>query len=126
MRGWLVPSSGPESLAADPAALGLSRAGLGQGAPALGLSLVRPANPAALGLSPAALGSAALCLWMGPLASAPCAHPPGVSCVGPHSANLGARIGASGESAGAASPKFTIQGLRGEGRQRLLLLCRVL
>ena len=61
------------------------------------LSLALPANPATLGMSrvpqaiPAALG-----LWVGQLASAPGAHPPKVSGVGPQSANLGARNWALG------------------------------
>ena len=64
---------------------------------ALGLSRARPADPAALGLSRVALGSAVLGLWVGQLASAPGAHPPEVSGVGPQSANLGACNRASGE-----------------------------
>ena len=50
-----------------------------------------------------ALGSAALGLWVGQLASAPGAHPPEVSGVGPHSANLGASNQASGERRGCLS-----------------------
>ena len=41
--------------------------------------------------------SAALGLCVRQLASVPGVHPPEVSGVGPHSANLGARNGASGE-----------------------------
>ena len=67
---------------ADPAAWGLSRAGLWG---------------AALGLSCVALVSAALGLWVGQLASAPSVHPPEVSGVGPHSANLGVGNWASSE-----------------------------
>ena len=58
---------------------------------------------AALGLSREALGSAALGLWVGQLASAPGAHPPEVSGVGPQSANLGAHNWASGERRGCLS-----------------------
>ena len=64
---------------------------------------MRQANPAALGLSPSALVSAVLGLWVGQLASAPCAHPPEVSGVDPHSANLGTRDGASGGLQGCLS-----------------------
>ena len=49
------------------------------------------------------LGSAVLGLWVGQLASAPCAHPPEVSGVDPHSANLGTRDGASGGLQGCLS-----------------------
>ena len=59
--------------------------------PALGLSCTWLANPAAMGL------------WVGQLASAPGAHPPEVSGVGPHSANLGASNQASGERWGCLS-----------------------
>ena len=70
--------------------------------------------------------SAALGLCMGQLASAPGVHPPKVSGVGGqpgfpvwaptpliwvHATGLQVR-------AGAAYPAFTVQGLRGEGRQR--------
>ena len=47
--------------------------------------------------------SAALGLWVGQLASALRAHPPEVSGVGPHSANLGASNQASGERRGCLS-----------------------
>ena len=50
-----------------------------------------------------ALGSAVLGLWVGQLASAPGVHPPEVSGVGPHSANLGASNQASGERRGCLS-----------------------
>ena len=46
---------------------------------------------------------AALGLWVGQLASAPSAHPPEVSGVGPQSANLGVRNRASGERQGCLS-----------------------
>ena len=42
-------------------------------------------------------------LWVGQLASAPGAHPPEVSGVGPQSANLGAGHWASGECRGCLS-----------------------
>ena len=58
---------------------------------------------AALGLSHVALGSAVLGLWVEQLASAPDAHPPEVSCVGPQFANLRARNRASGERRGCLS-----------------------
>ena len=78
--------------------------------------------------------SATLSLCVGQLASAPGAHPPKVSGVG---GQLGFQVWAPSpliwvrttglqESAGAAYPMFTVQGLRGEGRQRLGLLWRVL
>ena len=47
--------------------------------------------------------SAALGLCVGQLASAPGAHPPEVSSVGPQSSNLGARNWASGEHRGCLS-----------------------
>ena len=56
-----------------------------------------------MGLSLAALGSAVLGLWVEQLASAPDAHPPEVSCVGPQFANLRARNRASGERRGCLS-----------------------
>ena len=85
-----------------------------------------------MGLS--ALGSAALGLWVGQLASSPGAHPPEVSGVG---GQLGFQVWAPSpliwvrttglqESAGAAYPTLTVQGRRGEGRQELQLLLRVL
>ena len=49
------------------------------------------------------LGSAPLGLWVGQLASPPSAHPPEVSGVGPHSANLDAGNWASGECQGCMS-----------------------
>ena len=58
---------------------------------------------AALGLSHRALGSAVLGLWVEQLASAPSAHPPEVSGVGPQSANLGACNPGSGELQGCLS-----------------------
>ena len=72
---------------------------------------------AALGLSREALGSAALGLWVGQLASAPGAHPPEVSGVGPHSTNLGAGNRASGERPGCLSRVHRPWG-RGDGCQR--------
>ena len=98
-RGWLVPSSGPESWG--------------------------PADPAALGLSCVALGSAVLGLWVGQLASASEAHPPEVQVWAPsplmwmHATELQV-------SAGAAYPGFTVQGLSGDGHQSPGLLQRVL
>ena len=73
---------------------------------------------------------AALGLWVGQLASAPSAHPLEVSIVG---ALPGFQVWAPSPliwvcttglqvSAGAVYPVFTIQGLRGEGRQRPWLL----
>ena len=67
---------------------------------ALGLSCSLLADPAALGLSRVALGSSTLGLWVGQLASAPSAHPPEVSGVGPQSANVGVGNGALGEHRG--------------------------
>ena len=101
---------------------------------ALGLSCSLLADPAALGLSRVALGSSTLGLWVGQLASAPGAHPPEVSGVGaPRGFQVWAPcrliwVLATGlqVSAWAAYPAFTVQGLRGEGRQRLRLLLRVL
>ena len=89
---------------------------------------------AALGLSCAAGGSAALGLCVGQLASAPSAHPPEVSGVG---GQLGFQLWAPSPliwvrttwlqlRAGAGYPKFTVQGLRGEGRRRPRLLWRFL
>ena len=93
--------------------------------------MVRPSGPewfgvggsAALGLSHAAGRSDALGLCVGQLASAPSAHPPEVSGVG---GQLGFQVWAPSpliwvrttglqESAGAAYPMFTVQGLRGGG-----------
>ena len=85
-------------------------------------------------LSHAALRSAAFNLWVGQLASAPVAHPPEVSGVG---ALPGFQVWAPTlliwvqatqlqVSAGVAYHEFTVQGLRGEGRQRPRLLWRVL
>ena len=88
----------------------------------LGLSRMLPADPAALGLC------------VGQLASAPGAHPSKVSGVGSQlefqlwapSPLIWVRASwASGESWGCFST-VTVQGLRGEGRQRPLLLWRVL
>ena len=84
--------------------------------------------------SSSAGGSAALGLCMGQVASAPGAHPPEVSGVG---GQLGFQVWAPSPliwvsatglpmSAGATYPVFTVQELRGEGRQRLGLLWRVL
>ena len=95
---------------------------------------MRLANPATLGLSRVALGSAALGLWVGQLASAPSEHPPEVSGVGAlpgfqvwaPSPLIWVRTTGLQVSAGAAYPAFTVQELRGEGRQRLGLLWRVL
>ena len=89
---------------------------------------------AALGLGRAAHLSAALGLCLGQLASAPRAHPPEVSGVG---AQLGFQLCTPSPiiwvrgtglqvSSGVAYPSFTVQGLRGEGCQRLGLLRRVL
>ena len=69
---------------------------------------------AALGLSCTALESEALGLWVGQLASAPGAHPPEVSGVGPQSANLGALNPASGERLGCFS-RFHSPGAEGGG-----------
>ena len=80
---------------------------------------------ATLGLGHMAGVSATLGLCGGQLASAPGAHPPEVSGVGPQSTNLGAHNQASGESWGCLA-RFTVQGLRGEGCQRPGLLWRVL
>ena len=92
------------------------------------------AGGAALGLSQAVLRSAVLGLWVGQIASAPNAHPPEVSGVGaPQVFQLWApsplicvRATRLHVSAGAVYPMFTIQRLRGEGRQRLWVLQRVL
>ena len=89
---------------------------------ALGLSCTWPAIPAALGL------------WVGQLASAPGVHPPEVSGVG---TPLGFHVWAPSPliwvratglqvSTVAAFLEFTVQGLKGEGHQRLRLLPRVL
>ena len=56
-----------------------------------------------MGLSHAALGSAVLGLGVEQLASAPDAHPPEVSGVGPQCANLRVRNQASGERWGCLS-----------------------
>ena len=88
----------------------------------------------ALGLNHRASQSAALGLCGGQLASAPGVDPPKVSGVG---ALLGFQLWAPSlliwvqatgfqVSAAAAYPAFTVQGLRGEGRQRPRLLWRVL
>ena len=92
------------------------------------------AGSPALGLSLAAGWSAALGLCVGPLASVPGAHLPKVSGVGnPPGFQVWAPspliwVSATGlpMSAGATYPVFTVQELRGEGRQRLGLLWRVL
>ena len=87
-----------------------------------------------MGLSQAALGSQVLGLWVEQLASAPDALPPEVSGVG---APPGFHVWAPSSlicvrstrlqvSARAAYPVFTVQGQRGEGRQGLWLLLRVL
>ena len=85
-----------------------------------------------MGLSHPVLGSAAFGLWVRQLVSAPGAHPPKVSGVG---ALQGFQVWAPspliwvpvsralGEHWGCFSA-FTVQGLRGEGRQRLRLLPR--
>ena len=78
--------------------------------------------------------SAALGLCVGQLASAPGAHLLEVSGVGAPPGfqvwvdSLLIRVRATGlqVSAGAAYPVFTVQGLKGEGRQRTRLLLRVL
>ena len=78
--------------------------------------------------------SAALGLCMGQLSSAPVEHPPEVSGVGGQpgfqvwvsSSLIWVRATRLQVSAGAAYPVFTVQGLRGEGRQRPRLLQRVL
>ena len=91
-------------------------------------------RPAALGLSHAAGWSPALDLCVEQLASAPGVHPSEVSSVG---TLLGFQVCAPTPliwvratglqvSAGAAYPVFTVQGLKGEGRQRTRLLLRVL
>ena len=87
-----------------------------------------------MGLSHLELESTVLGLWVEQLASAPDAHPPEVSGV---SALPGFQGGVPSPlicwlttglqvSARAAYPEFTVQGLRGEGRQRQRLLGRVL
>ena len=133
-----------QSSPANAAALGLGRAqpvdpvalclGPEQGADpaALGYSLSR--GLAALGLSHVALWSPVLGLWVEQLASAPDAHPPEVSGAG---APPGFQVLAPSPlicvhatglqvSARAAYPPFTVQGQRGEGRQRPWLQRRVL
>ena len=62
---------------------------------------------------------------VGQLASAPSAHPPEVSGVGPQSANLGVRNRASGERQGCLS-LVNSPGAKGGGRQRPRQLWRVL
>ena len=73
-------------------------------------------------------------LWVGQLASALGVHPPKVSGLG---GQLGFQVWAPSpliwvrttglqESAGAAYPLFTVQGLRGESHQRPWLLQRIL
>ena len=57
----------------------------------------------ALGLCQVVLLSPVLGLWVEQLASAPAAHPPEVSGVGPQSANLGASNWALGERRGSLS-----------------------
>ena len=101
---------------------------------ALGLSCGQLADPTALGLSQLALGSPVLGLWVGQLASAPDAHPPEVSGVGAlpgfqvwaPSPLICVRTTGLQVSARAVYGAFTIQGLRGDGRQSLWLLQRVL
>ena len=87
-----------------------------------------------LGLNHAALGSEVLGLWVEQLASAPDALPPEVSGVGdppgfhvwaPSSLICVHATGPQG-SAGAAYPTLAVQGWRGEGRQKLRQLPRVL
>ena len=56
-----------------------------------------------MGLSHESLGSAVLGLWVGQLASAPNAHPPEDSGVGPQTANLRACNRVSGELQGCLS-----------------------
>ena len=88
----------------------------------------------ALGLARAAGRSAALGLYVRQLASAPSAHPPKVSGVGGQpgfpvwalTPLIWVRATWLQVRAGAAYPVFTVQGLRGEGHQRLWLLWRVL
>ena len=73
-------------------------------------------------------------LWVGQLASVPGAVPPEVSGVGvppgfqvwAPSPLIWVRATGLQVSTGTAYPVFTVQGLRGEGRQRLRLLLRVL
>ena len=65
-----------------------------------------------MGLSHSALGSAVLGLWVEQRASAPDAHPPEVSGVGPQSSNLRARNWASGEHRGCLS---SVHSPRAEG-----------
>ena len=69
---------------------------------ALGLTCVAGLS-ATLGMSRGGQRSATLGLSVGQLASVPSAHPPEVSGVGSQSANLGARIRASGERWGCLS-----------------------
>ena len=96
--------------------------------------LLWPASLAALGLSRLADRSATLGLCVGQLASAPGVHPPEISGVG---SQLGFHLWAPSPliwvsatglqvTAGPAYPVFTVQGLRGEGRQKPRLLLRVL
>ena len=79
----------------------------------------------ALGPGQAAGWSTALSLFVGQLASAPGAHPPKVSVVGP-SPLIWVHAPGLQVSAWAAYPAFTVKGLRGEGRQKPWLLRRVL
>ena len=91
-------------------------------------------SSATLGLGLVACWSTSLGLCVGQLASAPGAHPPEVSGVGAQpefqvwAPSLLIWVLATGLQvrAGAAYPAFTVQGLRGEGGQRLRLLRRVL
>ena len=129
-RGWLIPGSGPELHGAGlSAALGLSPAWLVfqllwslfiLGRPVCGLGPVRQA--------------ASVCSWCAPTSGFRCGHPAAISGVG---GQLGFQLWAPSPliwvratrlqvCGGAVYPRFTIQGLRGEGRQRQRLLQRVL
>ena len=118
--GWLVSCSGPESCFPPICSSWLESS--------------RARGSTALGLSRTVGQSASLGLCVGQLASAPSAHPPEVSGVGGHP---GFQVWAPSPliwvcatglqvRAGAAYPTFTVQGLRGEGCQRWLLLQKVL
>ena len=104
-RHWVgvvgvVPGRQPGHCSANPAALGL---GGGQPADPAVLPWVSRAGGVTLGLSHVELVSAVLGLWVEQLASAPAAHPPEVSGVGPQSPNLHACNWASGEHRGSLS-----------------------
>ena len=127
---WCGPSQAARMLISRSAALGLGRmwlAGRSSGPESW------PADPGALGLSPIP-PVAPLGLWVGQLASAPVVHPREVSGIGSHlrfqvwapSPLIWVRTTGLQVSAGAAYPAFTVPGLRGEGRQKLRQLPRVL